>query len=62
MSSQKKAIQALQRAAAKFPNLRIGQLLDNARFHADGAGAGDLFYLSDEHLAEALDRYRLSAK
>lgn len=59
--AQKRVIQALQRASEEHPELRIGQLIENARL-SGGYNAADLFYLQDEHLARAIEHYRKAAR
>ena len=61
MRNQQKAIQALQRAVADFPHLRVGQVIENAMLTVPGGIPADLFYIGDEALAKALDAYRASA-
>lgn len=54
---------ALEEALGVFPNLRAGQLIENALSGYEGKGpkgerfAWDLFYLPDEELARALNQY-----
>lgn len=55
----------LSKAMAAFPELRVGQLLDNALTEyrkapdalTDGGDNADLFYMSDLSLANALQVY-----
>lgn len=47
-----RALKALNRALQQFPTLRIDQLIENAK-----PERADLFYLSDEQLAESLEGY-----
>lgn len=49
-------MRALNAARIKYPSLRIGQLIENARAYAD-TGVGDLFYEEDEALIRAIEVY-----
>ncbi len=55
---------AIHVAAAARPQLRIGQLIENAVAVAAGPGASgdEVFYFTDEELARALRRYAEQAK
>ena len=50
---------AIHAAAAARPQLRIGQLIENAVAVAAGPGGdgSELYYLTDEDLTRALRRY-----
>ncbi len=52
-------IQALSVARPVFPELRVGQLIDNAIHYYRGVHGGelDLFYILDEELARAILTY-----
>lgn len=52
-----KAVQALRRALAKFPNHRVGQLIDNAMWSEAKDDRPGLFYIGDDELAKVLDAY-----
>ncbi len=47
-----RVLRALSAALKQFPTLRVGQLIENAKPERT-----DLFYLSDEQLAESLEGY-----
>ena len=52
---------ALANASASFPHLRIRQLIDNAmthfKTHMPEVYSGDLFYIPDDILVVALEKY-----
>lgn len=60
MTAQERVLKALADAAADFPELRIGQLIQNA-IEADREGAS-VYYVTDTDLACALEAYDPEAK
>lgn len=44
---------AIERAMTKFPDLRIGQLFENA----ESGAVANLFYIENAELAKAIDQY-----
>ena len=54
-------VSAIMTASSQFPHLRVGQLIDNAGDHFKEKHPelynGDLFYIPDDILILALNRY-----
>ena len=50
-------IQRLENCWIGMPDMRLGQLLFNAAFMMPGRKGGDIFYVEDEKLIEAVEAF-----
>lgn len=52
-----KVLEALGNAVMRFPALRIGQLIENAKSYSPYKDWDDLFYLDDDQFIEMLNNF-----
>lgn len=50
----KKVLKHIERVWSKYPDLRLGQLLDNARLFSPTSPKVDMFYIEDNDLVSGV--------